>query len=48
MRKLFSEFGLCMLSAICCIYTINIFIDTVFKSNTSFINIFKLWLTRLM
>lgn len=48
MRKLFSEFGLSMLSAICCIYTINIFIDALFKSNTSFVNILKLWLTRLM
>ncbi len=47
MRKLFSEFALSMLAAICSFYTIDIFINTVLKSDAGFINILKLWIERL-
>lgn len=48
MRKIFSEFALTMLAAICSIYAINIFMDCVYKSSDGILAILKLWLSRLM
>lgn len=48
MRKLFSEYGLTIITAIVSIYVFNIFSNCFYKEGSIFVEILKEWINRLV